>query len=154
MQCRWISFIMQQIISYHLTGSQYLSFNPYLLIWFADNSTSDTLENKDKPSIVSTVLKATVLITIIVAAIFSNLLVVISVARYRKLRHINNYFLVSLAIADMLVACFAMFFNATVEITGQWVYRNFPPLDRYTPNMCQLVKCINPKYFFRPSLVH
>ena len=67
-----------------------------------------------------TVLKATVLITIILLAIFSNLLVVVSVFRYHKLRHINNYFLVSLAVADLLVACFAMTFNATVEITGKW----------------------------------
>ena len=67
-----------------------------------------------------TVLKCIVLITIILLAIFSNLLVVVSVFRYHKLRHINNYFLVSLAVADLLVACFAMTFNATVEITGQW----------------------------------
>ena len=72
----------------------------------------------DHPSVISTVVKATILISIIVAAIFSNLLVVISVARYRKLRQVNNYFLVSLAIADMLVACFAMVLNASIEITG------------------------------------
>ena len=66
------------------------------------------------------VLKSMVLISIIVLAIFSNLLVVISVFRYHKLRHINNYFLVSLALADLLVACFAMTFNASVEITGKW----------------------------------
>jgi hypothetical protein len=66
------------------------------------------------------VLKAIVLVCIILLAIFSNLLVVVSVFRYHKLRHINNYFLVSLAVADLLVACFAMTFNATVEITGRW----------------------------------
>ena len=78
-----------------------------------------TQNEYNRPSVISTVIKATILLTIIVAAIFSNLLVVISVCRYRKLRHINNYFLVSLAIADMLVACFAMVFNASVEITGR-----------------------------------
>lgn len=65
-------------------------------------------------------VKSTILILIIVLAIFSNLLVVISVFRYHKLRHINNYFLVSLAVADLFVACFAMTFNASVEITGRW----------------------------------
>ncbi len=68
------------------------------------------------------VLKAMTLCTIIFLAIFSNLLVVISVMRYHKLRHINNYFLVSLAVADLLVACFAMTFNATVAITGHWKF--------------------------------
>lgn len=71
-------------------------------------------------SVVPIVLKGIVLISIIVLAVFSNLLVVISVVRCHKLRHINNYFLVSLAVADLLVAIFAMTFNATVELTGKW----------------------------------
>jgi len=66
------------------------------------------------------ILKCMVILTIIFLAIFSNLLVVVSVFRYHKLQQINNYFLVSLAVADLLVACFAMTFNATVEITGKW----------------------------------
>ena len=79
-------------------------------------------------NVVPLVLKCIVLISIILLAIFSNLLVVISVFRYHKLRHINNYFLVSLAVADLLVACFAMTFNATVEITGK-VFFNIYILD-------------------------
>jgi hypothetical protein len=35
---------------------------------------------------------------------------------------VNNYFLVSLAFADLCVALFAMTFNATVEITGRCVH--------------------------------
>ena len=65
------------------------------------------------------VLKAFTLIPIIIVAIFSNLLVIVSVILYPKLRGINNYFLVSLAFADLLVACFAMTFNATQEILGR-----------------------------------
>ena len=68
----------------------------------------------------TTVIKGIVLILIIVVAIFSNLLVIFSVILYPKLRGINNYFLVSLAFADLLVACFAMTFNATQEILGRW----------------------------------
>ena len=66
------------------------------------------------------ILKAFTLIPIIIVAIFSNLLVIVSVILYPKLRGINNYFLVSLAFADLLVACFAMTFNATQEIMGRW----------------------------------
>ena len=84
-----------------------------------NQSSKDSLGTNSRASIISTVVKAIILITIIIAAIFSNLLVVISVARYRKLRHINNYFLVSLAIADMFVACFAMFFSASTEVLGK-----------------------------------
>ena len=60
---------------------------------------------------------------IIIVAIFSNLLVILSVVLYPKLRGINNYFLVSLAFADLLVACFAMTLNATQEISGRWAGR-------------------------------
>ena len=48
--------------------------------------------------------------------------------RYHKLQQINNYFLVSLAVADLLVACFAMTLNATVEITGRWNF-SYPICD-------------------------
>lgn len=68
----------------------------------------------------TTIIKGIVLILVIVVAIFSNLLVIFSVILYPKLRGINNYFLVSLAFADLLVACFAMTFNATQEILGRW----------------------------------
>ena len=67
----------------------------------------------------TTIVKGIVLILVIVVAIFSNLLVIFSVILYPKLRGINNYFLVSLAFADLLVACFAMTFNATQEILGR-----------------------------------
>ncbi|XP_040580862.1 octopamine receptor beta-2R isoform X1 [Lepeophtheirus salmonis] len=83
---------------------------------------SDTEGSPDDESLdtLFLVLKSGILILIIILAIFNNLLVVISVFRYHRLRHINNYFLVSLAVADLLVACFAMTFNALVEITGEW----------------------------------
>ena len=84
------------------------------------NKTGLSTNVDDVSTIIGTVVKAAILITIIIAALFSNLLVVISVSRYRKLRHINNYFLVSLAIADMFVASFAMFFSASSEITGRY----------------------------------
>ena len=87
-----------------------------------ENKTSLSTNVDDVSSIIGTVVKAAILIAIIIAALFSNLLVVISVSRYRKLRHINNYFLVSLAIADMFVASFAMFFSASSEITGRYAH--------------------------------
>ena len=67
----------------------------------------------------SYVCKTVVFLTIILVAIFSNLLVIASVFLYRKLRGINNYFLVSLAFADLFVACFAMTFNASQELFGR-----------------------------------
>ncbi|GIZ01318.1 octopamine receptor beta-1R [Caerostris extrusa] len=42
--------------------------------------------------------------------------------RNHKLRIVTNYFIVSLAVADTLVAIFAMTFNAFYTITDRWVF--------------------------------
>jgi len=87
-----------------------------------ENETLYSLDEDEYNFSVLHALKALVLILIIIVAIFSNLLVIFSVVLYRKLRGINNYFLVSLAFADLIVACFAMTLNATQEILGRWIF--------------------------------
>ncbi|CAL4090903.1 unnamed protein product, partial [Meganyctiphanes norvegica] len=72
--------------------------------------------------IILTVIKGLCMAIIIVCAVLGNLLVVVSVVRHRRLRVLTNYFVVSLAIADILVAIMAMPFNASVEITGEWIF--------------------------------
>ena len=83
------------------------------------NSSTNSLEAEHLQFTFLYVCEALLLITIILVAIFSNLLVIASVFLYRKLRGINNYFLVSLAFADLFVACFAMTFNASQELFGR-----------------------------------
>lgn len=68
------------------------------------------------------VLKAIVVLSIIGSAVFGNLLVIVSVFRFEKLRLISNSFIVSLAFADLLVACLVMPFNASQEVVGRWVF--------------------------------
>ncbi len=63
-------------------------------------------------------LKGLIFISIIVAAVIGNMLVIVSVMRHRKLRILTNYFYVSLALADMLVALCAMSFNAALSLNG------------------------------------
>lgn len=105
----------------------------------ADNSSvvTDVLYNQDAldfnknatyyrelewSGILTVVLKGCAMGIIIICAILGNLLVVVSVIRNRRLRVITNYFVVSLAIADILVALMAMPFNASVELTGRWLF--------------------------------
>lgn len=78
-----------------------------------------------KWTVPATVAKGCLLGSIILTAVFGNLLVMVSVMRHRKLRIITNYFVVSLALADMLVAMFAMTFNASVQMTGKWLFGYF-----------------------------
>lgn len=68
------------------------------------------------------VLKTCVMFTIIFCAVFGNLLVIVSVVRHHKLRTTTNYFIVSLAMADTLVALFAMTFNAILSLSGRWLF--------------------------------
>ncbi|XP_018562067.1 octopamine receptor beta-1R-like [Anoplophora glabripennis] len=90
-------------------------------------------------------LKVTVMALIIIAALFGNLLVIVSVMRHRKLRVITNYFVVSLALADMLVAIWAMCFNFSVELTGgRWIFGYF---------MCDVWNSLD-VYFSTASILH
>ncbi|XP_066146279.1 octopamine receptor beta-1R-like [Euwallacea fornicatus] len=90
-------------------------------------------------------LKTTVMALIIIAALLGNLLVIVSVMRHRKLRVITNYFVVSLALADMLVAIWAMCFNFSVELTGgQWIFGYF---------MCDVWNSLD-VYFSTASILH
>lgn len=86
------------------------------------NDVYDHQKSHDLEYVLLLTLKATVMAFIIICALFGNLLVIVSVMRHRKLRVITNYFVVSLALADMLVAIFAMTFNASVELSGRWLF--------------------------------
>lgn len=63
--------------------------------------------------------------SIIVGDICGNSLVILSVCRHSKLRVTTNWFVVSLACADILVALFAMTFNASVIIWGRWLFQRW-----------------------------
>lgn len=90
-------------------------------------------------------LKTIVMALIIIAALFGNLLVIVSVMRHRKLRVITNYFVVSLALADMLVAIWAMCFNFSVEVTGgRWIFGYF---------MCDVWNSLD-VFFSTASILH
>ncbi|XP_054726415.1 octopamine receptor beta-1R [Anastrepha obliqua] len=90
------------------------------------------------------IIKCFIIVLIILAAILGNVLVIVSVMRHRKLRIITNYFVVSLAVADMLVALCAMTFNASVEITGKWMFGTV---------MCDIWNSFD-VYFSTASIMH
>lgn len=82
---------------------------------------------------------------IIAGAVFGNALVVVSVVRHRKLRVLTNYYVVSLAFADLLVALGAMTFNAIVSLTGgRWPFGHF---------LCDLWNSLD-VYFSSASIWH
>ncbi|CAG9833797.1 unnamed protein product [Diabrotica balteata] len=106
-----------------------------------------TLENHnpDWLDLVLLFVKGGIFFIIIISAVLGNALVIISVHRHRKLRVITNYYVVSLAMADMLVALCAMTFNASVELTnGKWLFGYF---------MCDVYNSLD-VYFSTASILH
>lgn len=137
-----------------------------------DNATASTDSTTTEQ--IMHIAKCFVIGFIILAAIFGNMLVMVSVMQHRKLRWererepidsavkftlilffnyfysisntrvITNYFVVSLAMADMLVALCAMSFNASVEYAGKWLFGSV---------MCDLWNSFD-VYFSTTSILH
>lgn len=59
---------------------------------------------------------ALLLLLLCVVVVFGNVLVILSVAREKLLQNITNFFIVSLAVADLLVAGFVMPFSVYVLV--------------------------------------
>ncbi|XP_043250686.1 octopamine receptor beta-3R-like isoform X1 [Colletes gigas] len=103
-----------------------------------------SVDSYQQPHVIWTVVKGVVMISIIVTALIGNTLVIASVRRHRKLRVPTNRYVVSLAAADFLVAVCAMSFNASVELTGRWVFGRV---------MCDVWSSLD-VYFSTASILH
>lgn len=68
------------------------------------------------------VFTAVILTLIIVSTIVGNILVILSVFTYKPLRIVQNFFIVSLAVADLTVAILVLPLNVAYSILGQWVF--------------------------------
>lgn len=88
------------------------------------NATSQTAMDHDVTSSDFLIMffKALAMILVISTAIIGNLLVIISVFKFKNLHIISNSFIVSLAFADLLVAMLVMPFNASQELAGRWLF--------------------------------
>ncbi|KAE8628603.1 hypothetical protein XENTR_v10000128 [Xenopus tropicalis] len=63
-----------------------------------------------------------VLAVFILFAIVGNIMVILSVACNRQLQTVTNYFIVNLAIADLLLSTTVLPFSATLEVLGFWAF--------------------------------
>lgn len=85
----------------------------------ANNATNMTEKFDQEVVLIST----TFLVIIILMALFGNVLVVIAFAVFQKLRNMTNYFIVSLAVADILVAAVSMPVWSAYLLTGpMWMF--------------------------------
>ncbi|CAG9787748.1 unnamed protein product [Diatraea saccharalis] len=63
-----------------------------------------------------------VLSTVILSTIFGNVLVILGVFTYKPLRIVQNFFIVSLAAADLAVAVLVMPLNVAYSTLGRWLW--------------------------------
>ena len=65
---------------------------------------------------------AVTLTSIILLTVVGNVLVILSVFTYKPLRIVQNFFIVSLAVADLTVAVLVLPFSVAVQILGRWEF--------------------------------
>ncbi|XP_076859684.1 alpha-1A adrenergic receptor [Brachyhypopomus gauderio] len=63
-----------------------------------------------------------VLAVFIMFGVLGNILVILSVACHRHLRTVTHYFIVNLAVADLLLSSTVLPFSAIFEMLGRWVF--------------------------------
>lgn len=80
------------------------------------NSTSDGLVFTDA----SIILRTLVLGLLILVTVVGNLFVIAAILLERNLQSVANYLIVSLAVADLMVACLVMPLGAVYEINSEW----------------------------------
>ncbi|KAF2363285.1 G protein-coupled receptor rhodopsin-like [Trinorchestia longiramus] len=95
--------------------------NPYLLSSL-DPEHSSSERGTFWQNLIIGLLKLIIMGGIILVAILGNILVIVSISLNRKLHSLANQFLVSLATADIMVAVCVMSFNASVQLSGKWMF--------------------------------
>ncbi|CAG7733668.1 unnamed protein product [Allacma fusca] len=88
----------------------------------ADTEIDLDIPEDDTLATVSLVCIGVFLSLMIIISIVGNAMVCIAVYTERSLRRIGNLFIVSLAIADMFVACLVMTFAVVNDLLGYWVF--------------------------------
>ena len=115
------------------------------------NSTTVTQSSSTSTTLPLTIADALpvalVLSSIVISCIFGNILVILSVFTFRPLRTVQNFFIVSLAFSDVLVATIVMPFHIVTHILKRWIFgrekrKQKPSLDK-----------INKTFHFRTNLL-
>ena len=86
------------------------------------NGTDDPNDDGSGARLAADITLAILLSLMVVFAVTGNLLVITAILTDRALRQTGNYFLVSLALADALVAAAVMTFAVVNDVMGRWLF--------------------------------
>ncbi|XP_052797706.1 octopamine receptor-like [Mya arenaria] len=87
-----------------------------------ENNTSYSVLLPERVSSWYIVLTSLAMIILAILTVAGNIFVIHAVFTNRALRIVPNFFIVSLAVADLLVAILVMPFHISTNITGAWIY--------------------------------
>ncbi|KAF4514193.1 UNVERIFIED_CONTAM: hypothetical protein B566_EDAN019231 [Ephemera danica] len=73
------------------------------------------------PDALESIVTALALTTLILLTVVGNVLVILSVFTYKPLRIVQNFFIVSLAVADLTVAVLVLPLNVTYSLAKRWL---------------------------------
>ncbi|XP_003742827.1 5-hydroxytryptamine receptor 2B-like [Galendromus occidentalis] len=88
--------------------------------WLGTSNSTLASDSSDAPSLVYTVLISILLGVIILTTIIGNVFVLMAIFLERNLQTVGNYLVLSLGVADLLVACLVMPLAALDEVKGGW----------------------------------
>ena len=111
-----------------VVGLRTLSTQPSLTSTTTANQTDDNTTTPGggdlsvEESLSQRAIIGSFLVILIFLAISGNVLVCIAVFTDRRLKRLNNFFIVSLAVADLWMAVVVMTFAVINDITGRWLF--------------------------------
>uniref|UniRef100_A0A672LLS1 Alpha-1A adrenergic receptor n=1 Tax=Sinocyclocheilus grahami TaxID=75366 RepID=A0A672LLS1_SINGR len=73
-------------------------------------------------NVTKAVVLGMVLAIFIIFGVLGNILVILSVACHRNLRTVTHYFIVNLAVADLLLSSTVLPFSTVFEMLGRWIF--------------------------------
>ncbi|KAM4676879.1 beta-2 adrenergic receptor [Discoglossus pictus] len=95
---------------------------------FSFNSTMDNMTDKSnytKPNEAWMVGMGILMSIIVLVIVFGNVLVITAIAKFQRLQTVTNYFITSLACADLVMGLIVVPFGATNIMMDKWEFGNF-----------------------------
>ncbi|NXC32428.1 ADA1A protein, partial [Campylorhamphus procurvoides] len=83
---------------------------------------SNCTHSGEPVNISKAILLGVILGGLIIFGVLGNILVILSVACHRHLQSVTHYYIINLAVADLLLTSTVLPFSATMEILGYWVF--------------------------------